>query len=81
MKPSCIPIALVSLLAVSTAASAQSRLSVSGRMDLGIRYAPDNLVVSSARDWTVSSGSTARIGFRGEEVLTPDLVRTYLDKP
>lgn len=77
MKPSCIPIALVSLLAVSTAASAQSRLSVYGRMDLGIRYAPDNLVVSSARDWTVSSGSTARIGFRGEEVLTPDLSANF----
>src|SRR6218665_4055442 len=77
MKPSRLPVLLASLLALSSAASAQSRLSVYGRMDLGVRYAPENLAVSDKREGTVSSGSTARIGFRGVEPLSADLSANF----
>lgn len=77
MKPSRLSLALLSLLAASSAATAQSRLSIYGRMDLGVRYAPDDLAVSDQRVWSVSSGSTARIGFRGEEPLGGDLSANF----
>lgn len=76
MKTFCLPFAL-SLLALSAGACAQSRSVVYGRMDLGVRYAPENLAVSDERDRTVSSGSTARIGFRGEESLSADLSANF----
>ncbi|WP_119153594.1 porin [Caldimonas tepidiphila] len=53
----------------STAGAQQSNVTVYGRIDLGVRYAPVDLAASEDRQTTIANSSTARIGFRGEEDL------------
>lgn len=62
-------LACAALTLAAGAAAAQSSVTIYGRIDLGVRYGPADLLKSEDRMWAVEDSSTGRIGFRGVEDL------------
>lgn len=66
-----LPLALgpALLAAACGLAWGQSSVTIYGRVDLGLKYGPQDLTKSDDRIWAVDDSSTARLGLRGVEDL------------
>lgn len=75
LKIALVP-AAVALLA--TSAFAQSSLTISGRVDLGLLHAPDDLAKSTDSSNQVAESSNARLNFSGREDLGGGLTAFFM---
>ena len=64
--------------AVAGGAHAQSSLTISGRVDLGVLYSPTDLTKGTDRDWQVAESSNARLNIAGREDLGDGLTAYFM---
>lgn len=73
LKLALVPAALALM---SSAASAQ--VQISGRLDLGVQYAPADLTKSEDNIWGVNESSNGRLNFSGKEDLGNGLTALFV---
>ena len=75
LKVMLLPIALATM---SMTAKAQSSLKISGRIDLGLVNAPDDLTKSSDSQWKLNESSNGRLNISGVEEISDDLSAFFM---
>lgn len=73
-----LPIALAAMATMATTVSAQSSVTLSGRVDLGLKNAPGDLTKNTDNISGVDESSNGRLNIAGREQISGDLTAFFM---